>query len=74
VPVISWWTEGGENVTENLPVANHFRLEVEHFSDCVLNNKPPKLSLSDAKNNCRIIVATNQSAAEGRTIQLSQSE
>lgn len=70
VPVLSWWTEGGEQVEEKLPIANHFRLEVEDFSDCVLNNKPPKLSLTDAQNNCQIIVAALQSAVQGQRIQL----
>lgn len=70
VPIISWWTEAGGVQTERLPVANHFQLEIEHFSDCVLNNTPPLLSLSDAKNNCRLIVAALQSVKEGKTIKL----
>jgi len=70
VPVISWWTEDGRQCEERLPVANHFRLEVEHFSDCVLNGKEPALSLDDARDNCRTIVAALQSAAEGRVVQL----
>ncbi len=70
VPVISWWTEDGQQCEERLPAANHFRLEIEHFSDCVLNGKPPLLSLEDAKANCRIIVATLQSAAQEETIEL----
>lgn len=70
VPIISWWTEAGGVQTERLPVANHFQLEIEHFSDCVLNNTPPLLSLSDAKNNCRLIVAALQSVKEGKAIKL----
>jgi len=70
VPVISWWTEDGRQCEERLPAANHFRLEIEHFSDCVLNGKMPLLSFDDAKANCRIIVAALQSAVEGRAIKL----
>ena len=66
IPVISWWTEDNKSCTEQLPVANHFNLEIEHFSDCVLNDKAPLLSLRDAKANCRTIVAALQSAALGR--------
>jgi predicted dehydrogenase len=40
-----------------LPAANHFNLEIEHFSDCVLNDKQPRLSLTDAKANCAAIEA-----------------
>jgi len=70
VPVISWWTEEGRNCTEQLPAANHFNLEIEHFSECVLAGKPPLLSLEDAKTNCRTIVAALQSAAQGRLEQI----
>ncbi len=70
VPVVSWWIEGGEQAEEQLPAANHFRLEIEHFSDCVLNASAPKLSLEDAKANCQIIVAALQSAACGQLVKL----
>ncbi len=70
VPVISWWTEDGRQSEERLPAANHFNLEIEHFSDCVLNGKPTRLTFADAKANCRTIVAALQSAAEGRTVKI----
>jgi len=70
IPIISWWTEDGRQCEEKLPPANHFRLEIEHFSDCVLNGREPALSLDDAKDNCRILEAAMQSAAEGRLIKL----
>lgn len=70
VPVVSWCTDAGPSAVERLPVANHFNLEIEHFSDCVLTGKAPALSLEDAKANCRTIVAALQSAASGRTVEL----
>ncbi|UOA07577.1 Gfo/Idh/MocA family protein [Methylobacter sp. S3L5C] len=72
VPTISWWTEDGRHCEEQLPVENHFRLEIEHFSDCVLNNRQPALSLDDAKANCKVIVAALQSATEGRVVKLTK--
>ncbi|MGR9053767.1 MAG: Gfo/Idh/MocA family protein [Gammaproteobacteria bacterium] len=69
-PVISWWTESGQQEIETLPPSNHFRLEIEHFSDCVLNDKAPGLPLSDARMNAKIIVAALASAAEGCKIEL----
>lgn len=68
VPVISWWTESGQQCEERLPPVNHFNMEIEHFSDCVLNNKQPLLPLSDARENCRAIAATLQSAAQGKKV------
>lgn len=70
VPVISWWTEDGQLGEEPLPTANHFRLEIEHFSACVLNSTAPKLSLEDAQANCQIIVAALQSSASGQRVKL----
>lgn len=72
VPVISWWTEDGRQGEERLPASNHFNLEIEHFSDCVLNDRSPALSLADAKTNCRTIVAALRSAAERRTVALTE--
>jgi len=68
VPVISWSTEDGRRGTEQLLPANHFNLEIEHFSDCVLNDQAPFISLENAKSTCRTINAVLQSAAEGRAV------
>ncbi len=53
-PIISW-EAGGKSETLVLPKANHFSLEIEHFSDCVLNNKTALLSFSDARGNCNAL-------------------
>ena len=58
IPVISWGTDAGESGYENLSPANHFTLEIEHFSDCVLNNKTPLLSFEDARENCNALQAS----------------
>ena len=71
VPVISWSTEDGRRGTEQLLPANHFNLEIEHFSGCVLNNQAPLLSLENAKSTCRTINAVLQSAVEGRAVRIS---
>lgn len=70
VPVISWWTEDGRQGEERLPASNHFNLEIEHFSDCVLKGKEPALSLDDARENCLIINAALQSAATGVAVKI----
>ena len=70
VPVISWWSDDGRKAEEVYPASNHFNLEIEHFSDCVLNDHTQKLSFEDAKMNCATIVATLQSAATGQLVRL----
>ncbi|BBL77382.1 Gfo/Idh/MocA family protein [Methylomagnum ishizawai] len=69
-PVVSWWTEDGREGVERLAPANHFRLEVEHFADCVLEGRTPALALADAKANCRLVGAALRSAATGRAERL----
>lgn len=70
VPVISWWTEDGRQCEERLPVHNHFLLEIEQFSDCVLNDRAPLLSYEDARINCQSILAALASVEQGKLITL----
>ena len=67
-PVISWWVEGQPEEQESLSLANHFQLEVEHFSDCVINKTDPALSLEDAKLNCKVINAALESVKTGKIV------
>jgi D-xylose 1-dehydrogenase (NADP+, D-xylono-1,5-lactone-forming) len=70
VPVITWWAEDGKTTEELLPSANHYNLEIEHFSDCVLSDRAPLLTFSDAKTNCSLINATLHSAKQGVVVHL----
>lgn len=70
VPVISWALENGKYAEERFAPSNHFNLEIEHFSDCVLNDKAPYLTFEDAKANCKAIEAALQAAAKGGLVNL----
>lgn len=72
VPVISWALEDGKYAEERFAPSNHFNLEIEHFGDCVLNDKQPYLTFDDAKGNCKAIEATLQSCATKGLIRLSK--
>ncbi|MDP1596301.1 MAG: Gfo/Idh/MocA family oxidoreductase [Methylotenera sp.] len=65
VPVISWALEDGRYAEERFVPSNHFNLEIEHFSDCVLNNKPTYLKFADAKANCIAMQASIEAASNG---------
>jgi predicted dehydrogenase len=69
-PILSWWTESGEQHEESLPLSNHFVLEVEQFGRCVLNGDTPLLSLADARINCQLINATLDSVETSQRITL----
>lgn len=68
-PVISW-EAGGKTEALVLPKANHFNLEIEHFSDCVLNDKAPFLPFADALNNCKTLEAAMQASLKGTLIKI----
>ena len=70
LPLVSWWTDTGERQQLQLSAANHFNLEIEHFSECVLNGKQTALSIIDAKVNCQVIVAAIESATTGNRVDL----
>ncbi len=66
-PVISWEV-GGRSEMIILPKANHFNLEIEHFSDCVLNDKAPHLTFTDARNNCKVLEAVTRAVAKNMMV------
>jgi D-xylose 1-dehydrogenase (NADP+, D-xylono-1,5-lactone-forming) len=68
VPRISWWTDDGHKGEEVFPPSNHFNLEIDHFSECVLNDRSPALSFEDALMNCKTIEAALKSAKERREV------
>ncbi len=68
VPVISWETDDGRYAEQRYAPSNHFNLEIEHFSDCVLNDKAPLLTFEDAKDNCKTIEAVLASISTAKTV------
>lgn len=68
VPVISWALEDGKYAEERFAPSNHFTLEIEHFSDCVLNDKPTLLTFFDAKANIAALQASIHAASSGTKV------
>jgi D-xylose 1-dehydrogenase (NADP+, D-xylono-1,5-lactone-forming) len=71
VPVISWALEDGKFAQEQFAPSNHFNLEIEHFSDCVLNDMTPHLSFADARANCAALQASMDAASRGALVKIS---
>jgi predicted dehydrogenase len=61
---------GGKAEEAVLPGVDQYRLQVEHFSDCVLHDTPPAAPPEDAVANTRVIDALRLSAADGRRVAL----
>jgi len=49
---------------------DHFATEMDHFADCILNNKEPKTPGEEGLQDMKIIMAAYESAATGKTIKL----
>jgi predicted dehydrogenase len=60
------------NVTEErvLPTVDHFAAEMDHLSDCVMNNKEPLTPGEEGLRDLRIMMAIYEAARTGRTVKL----
>jgi predicted dehydrogenase len=53
-----------------LTPVNHFAAEMDHFSQCILENKDPRTPGEDGLADMRIIAAIEESAAAGHAVTL----
>jgi predicted dehydrogenase len=67
--VVTIELEGSNPVIEKIQKGNHFDLEIDHFVDCILNNKESdKLSFTDAVNQAATMEATYQSIQKSQWV------
>jgi len=60
--LVSYELDGGKATTKKISKGNHFDLEIDHFVDCILNNKESdKLSMIDAIHQAATMEAVYQS-------------
>jgi predicted dehydrogenase len=69
--VVRVWDKNGPEELKTEGV-DQYRLMVEHFSDCILNNHPPARGPEDALENMRVLEAILRSAREHRRVALSE--
>ncbi len=64
--------QGDENlvIQHNLGDKNHFATEMDHFSECVLENKSPFTPGEEGLQDQKIMEAIYQSAREGKPVKL----
>jgi predicted dehydrogenase len=51
-------------------LAGAVKLEVEHFFDCILNDRQPMISGEDARRSLEVMLAAEKSIAEGKIVEL----
>jgi predicted dehydrogenase len=60
------------NVIEEklLPVKDHFALEMDHMSDCVMQNKKPLTPGEEGLRDIKLIMAIYEAASSGKTVKV----
>jgi len=67
--LVSYELDGDKATTEKIPKCNHFDLEINHFVDCILNNKESdKLSMNDAIHQAATMEAVYQSIQKSQWV------
>jgi xylose dehydrogenase (NAD/NADP) len=58
----------GREVTERIDPADHYRLEVEHFAECVESGETPRVDRTESVAHARVLDALFESAGDGRPV------
>ena len=65
------WVERGNTIQErDLPVVDHFVAEMDHMSDCVMQNKEPLTPGEEGLRDLKIMMAIYDAAKNGKTVKL----
>jgi D-xylose 1-dehydrogenase (NADP+, D-xylono-1,5-lactone-forming) len=62
----------GKRTEVSVPKVNQYILQIEHFNESILINKPYPISLEDSINNTRVLQACLKSAQERCRVELSE--
>jgi xylose dehydrogenase (NAD/NADP) len=69
--IISYELDGSVPVVEKIQKGNHFDLEINHFVECILNNKESnKLSINDAIQQAATMEATYKSLQNNQWVSI----
>jgi predicted dehydrogenase len=59
---------GEHETTHTFKPVNRFQLQIEHFSDCIINKSPLRFPPEDGLANTKALVALKQAADSGKTV------
>ncbi len=63
-------TIGNEEHVERFEGVDPHQAEIEHFSDCVLHDRAPRIPPEDSLENTEVLVALAEAARTGRAVAL----
>jgi predicted dehydrogenase len=63
---------GDQEITAgiDIPERNHFTLEMDHLSDCVMQNKEPLTPGEEGLRDIKLIMAIYEAAKIGKTVKV----
>ena len=61
-----WFTHGGNKQEVTYTPVNHFAAEMDHFADCIMNNKDVLTPGEEGLKDLKVIRAAYESAASGK--------
>ena len=65
------WIERNNDIDQrDLPEVDHFATEMDHMSDCVMQNKTPLTPGEEGLRDMTIIMAIYEAAKTGKTVKL----
>jgi predicted dehydrogenase len=62
--------KGNEEQHLTLPTVDHFAKEMDHFAECIMNDKQPWTPGEEGLADHRVMAAIEKSIAEGRTVKV----
>ena len=62
--------QGGMKTVEKVPATNEYRLEIDHFSTCILRSERPIITREDSIGNLRVLDALRESARVGVPVEM----
>ena len=65
-----WRPRGRDREEVQIEPANHFASEMDHFSECVLNDKAPLTTGQEGLQDLKIMMAAYQSAQTGKAVKI----
>jgi len=65
-----WRPRGRDREELQIEPVNHFASEMDHFSECVLNDKEPLTTGEEGLNDLKIMMAAYESVQTGKAVQI----
>ncbi len=65
-----WIRRGGAREEITYTPVNHFAAEMDHFADCILNNKPVLTPGEEGLKDMKVIMAAYESARTGKAVKV----